>query len=107
MQGKNSILSAVAQGLAVDERHHIIQETVRLTRIEQRQDVGMLEIGCGPDFLHEPLGSEHGREFGPQHLHHHLAVVFQVLGEVDRGHAARTKFFLDGVLVREDSLETV
>ena len=31
----------------------------------------------------------------------------KVSPSVDRGHAARTKFFLDGVLVREDSLETV
>ncbi len=59
----------------------------------------MLEIGGGLDLLEEPLRAEYGGEFGPQHFHRHLAVVFQVFGEIDRGHAARTEFFLDGVAV--------
>ena len=40
-------------------------------------------------------------EFGPQHLDGDLAVVLQVLGEVDRGHAARANLPLDGVAVGE------
>jgi hypothetical protein len=34
-------------------------------------------------------------------------VVFQVLGEIDRGHAARAQFFLNGVAVGEGGFEAV
>jgi hypothetical protein len=34
-------------------------------------------------------------------------VVFEVLGEVDGGHAAGTKFFLDGIAVGEGGFEAV
>ncbi len=46
-------------------------------------------------------------EFGPQHLQRHLAVVLQVLGEVDGGHAAFAKAALDAVTVDEGSGEAV
>ncbi len=34
-------------------------------------------------------------------------MVLKVLGQIDRGHAARAEFFLDGVAVREGGLEAV
>ncbi len=67
----------------------------------------MLEIGGRLYFLDEPLGTEDGGEFGPQDFDRHLAVVLQVLGEVDRGHAARAEFFLDGVAVGKGVFEAV
>ncbi len=67
----------------------------------------MLQVGGDLDLFEEPLGAEDGCEFGPQHFHRHLAVVLQVLGEIDRGHAARAEFFLDGVAVGEGGFETV
>ena len=67
----------------------------------------MLEVGGGGDFLDEPLGAEHGGEFRPQHLDRDLALVLEILGEVDRGHTARTDFPLDGVPVGEGGGETV
>ena len=67
----------------------------------------MLEIGGGGDLLDEPLCPEHRCEFGPQHLHRHLAVVFQIFSEIDRGHAADAEFVLDGVAVGEGGFETV
>ncbi len=48
----------VAQRLAVDERHHVIEERVRFARIEEGQDVGVLEIGGGLYFFDEPLGTQ-------------------------------------------------
>ena len=35
----------VAQRFAFDERHHVEQQPVRFARIEQRQQVGMLQVG--------------------------------------------------------------
>ncbi len=40
----------------------------------------MLEIGGGGDLLHEPLGAEHGGEFGQEDLDGDVAVVLDVVG---------------------------
>jgi hypothetical protein len=50
--------------------------------------MGMLEVGGGADLLEEPVGSDDGGEVGPQHLERDLAVVPEVLGQADGGHAA-------------------
>ena len=67
----------------------------------------MLEIGGRLHFLDEPLGTQDRREFGAQDLDRHVAVVFQVLGQVDGGHAARAEFFLDGVAVCQGGFEAL
>ena len=45
------------QRLALDEGHDVVQEPVRRSRIEQRQDVRMLQRRRGLDLLDEPLGA--------------------------------------------------
>ncbi len=67
----------------------------------------MLEIGGGRDLLHEALSPEHRGEFGSQHFYRHLAVMFEVFGEVDGGQAAGAEFVLDGVTVGEGGLEAI
>ena len=59
------------------------------------------------DFAEEPLGSQRRGQLGPEDLDRHLAMVLEVFGEIDRGHAARTQLFLDGVAVGEGGLETI
>ncbi len=76
-------------------------ERVGFARIEQWEDVWVLEIRGGFDLLQEPLGPKDGGELRPQHFYRHLAVMFEVFGDVDGGHAAGAEFFLDGVAVGE------
>ncbi len=90
-----------AEGLAVDEGHHVKQEPRRLARLVERQDVGMLEVGGRPDFGQEPLGAEGRGELGVQHLDGDVAVVLQVVGEIDRGHPALPKLAVDPVALRQ------
>ena len=59
----------------------------------------MLQVGGGLDLAQESLGADHGGELGAQHLDRDLAVVLEVVGEVDRGHAARAELALDAVAV--------
>ena len=61
----------------------------------------MLQRRGGLDFLDEPVGAEHGGEFGLQDLDRDLAIVLEVLGEVHRGHAARAQLALEAVAVGE------
>ena len=54
-----------------------------------------------PDFLQEPVAPDRGRELRPQDLDRDLAIVLQVVGQVDRGHAALAQLPLDPVAVGE------
>ena len=47
------------QRLAPDEGHDVIEESRRLPGVEEPEDMGVLEVGGGPDFGEEPLGAEH------------------------------------------------
>ena len=59
----------------------------------------MLQPGGDPDLAEEPLGSERGGELGAQHLERHGPIVPEVVGEVDRGHAAAAELALDAVAI--------
>ena len=51
------------------------------------------------DLDHEPLGAEHRGEFRLEHLDRDLAIVLEVVREIDRGHAARAELALDAVAI--------
>ncbi len=51
-------IQLVAQRLAVDERHDVVKERIGFARIEEREDVWVLEIGGRLYFLDEPLGTQ-------------------------------------------------
>ena len=65
----------------------------------------MLQVGRGLDLGQEPLGADHGGELGAEHLERDLAVVAEVLGQVDGGHAAGAELALEAVAVGEGGLE--
>ena len=48
----------------------------------------MLEVGGGLDLGEEAFGADDGGEFGAEDLDGDGAVVLEVVGEVDGGHAA-------------------
>ena len=58
--GWNPRLSFSRKRLSVDERHDVIEERVSFARIEQRQDMGVLEIGGGGDLLHDAFAATGG-----------------------------------------------
>ena len=90
-----------AEGLAFDKRHHVVQQAIGTAGVEERQDVGVLQRRGELDLLEEALAAEHGAEFGAEDLDGDPAAVLHVLGEVDRGHPARTNLPLDAVAIGE------
>jgi hypothetical protein len=60
--------------------------------------------GCG-DLLDEALGPEYSGQLGLQHLDGHLALVLQILGQVDGGHPPRPELALDAVAGGEGRLQ--
>ncbi len=96
-----------AQRFAVDERHHVIQESVDRARVEQRQNVRMLQRRGGLDFLHKPLGAEHGSQLRFEQLERHLAIVLEILAQVHGGHAAFAEVAQDAVAAVEGGVEAL
>jgi hypothetical protein len=94
-------LEPLPQRLALDPGHHVVQKASGLTRVEEREDVGVLEVGGGLDLREEALRAEHGSQLGLQHLDGDLAVVLRVFGQVHGGHAALAERALDAVAVGE------
>ena len=88
-----------AEGFAVHKGHHIEQEPIGASGIEERQDVRVLQRSCELDLLEKALAAEDGGELGAEDLDGDFPAVLQVLGEVDGGHAAGAEFALDAVAV--------
>jgi hypothetical protein len=92
-------IQAVTQRFAFHVGHDVEDGPVYLSRIVQRQDVGVLQVRRGLDLLQESLGADHRRELGPQHLEGNPAVVPDVVRQVHGSHAARPELALDAVTV--------
>ena len=65
----------------------------------------MLQVGRELDLGQEPLGPDHRGELGAEHLEGHPPGMADVLGQVDRGHAAGADLALDPVAVGQGELE--
>ena len=59
----------------------------------------MLEAGGDLDLGEEAVAADDGAQLGVQDLDGDLAVVLEVLGEVDGGHAALAELALEAVAV--------
>src|SRR3954452_21245139 len=59
----------------------------------------MLEAGGDLDFLEEPLGADHRRELGVEHLDGDLPVVARIRREEDGRHSAAAELALDRIAV--------
>ena len=67
----------------------------------------MLQPGGEADLALEAVGAERGGELGEEDLERDGAVVAEVVGEVDDGHAAAAELALDGVAVGEGVAQAV
>jgi hypothetical protein len=98
---------SLAQGSAVDEWRDVIGGVRHLARIDEPEDVRVLECGDRPDLKEKPFGAHGSGQLGFQDLDRDLAVVLQVLGEVDRGHAALAQLALEAVAVGQGGGEAL
>jgi hypothetical protein len=80
---------------------------VRFAGIDERHNVGVLQVGSEPDLAEKALASNPGGELGPEQLDRDGAVMLQVAGEIDGRHAAAAELPLDAVAVGEGRLQMV
>ena len=93
------------QRFADNVRHHVVEQPLSLPRIVDRNDVGVVELGRYLDFPEESLGSQCGSELRPKNFDGQPTVMLQIMGEIDRGHAATPELALDRVLVAQGGSE--
>jgi hypothetical protein len=67
----------------------------------------MLQLGGDLDLAGKPLGTQGRSELGPQDLNGHLAMVFEVFGDVYGGHASAAQLSQHGVSAHQSCLETI
>ncbi len=97
----------LAECLALHEGHHVVGKHLRAgpgsghARVEQTDDVWVLQFRGEPDLLEKALRAEGSTQLRPQHLDRHFAIMFQVLREIHRGHAALAELPLDQVAVAQ------
>ena len=87
------------QRLAGHDGHHVIEQSLGVARVEQRQNVRMLQPRGGLDLRQEPLAAERRTQVWMQDFDGHLAIVLVVVREVDGRHTAGTELALDAVAV--------
>jgi hypothetical protein len=95
------------EGLTLDQRHGVVQQSVRVAGGEQRHDVGMLERGGQLDLAAEPVGAQGGGEIRRQDLDHDLPAEDGLLGQEDPAHAAAAQLALDQVAPGEGGAESI
>ena len=66
----------------------------------------MLEVGRRLDLGQEALGADDRGQLRLQDFERDLTLVLEVVGEIDRGHAALAELSLDGVAAFEGCVET-
>ena len=86
-------LEPLLQRIARDERHDEERQLAPHARVEQRQDVRMMNAGDEPDLGQKPLGGE--GQCRPQHLQGDRAIVLAIVGQVDHGGGAMADLSLD------------
>ena len=92
--------------LALDEWHDIVQEApTGFTAVEQRQQLGMLQLRRDLDLAQEPLGAERRAELRLEDLERNFAVVLQFVGEIDGRHPAFAEHALNAVPVGQGAGE--
>jgi hypothetical protein len=90
-------LEAGPQCFACHERHHVVQQAIRVAAVEERENVRVLQPRGGANLREEPFAPECGAQLGVEHLDRNVALVAHVVCEVHGRHAASAQFALDAI----------
>jgi hypothetical protein len=77
---------SLPESLSLDIGHHVVERARPiarlagiLSRIDEGQDVRVLQVGGDAYLAEKPLAAERGGQLGPDHLDGDLAIVLQVV----------------------------
>jgi len=85
-------IDPVAQRLACDVGHHIVEERLDVSGVVERENVRMLQAGEEPDLANEAKFPRLGCGIGVQNLERNLSLVFEILRQVHCSERALSDF---------------
>ena len=94
-------LQSSGECFPLDVRHHVIQNAVRLTRVDEHQDVRMLQLRGELNLPQKAAASKRCSDLVTHDLDRDFAVVLQVMRQVNHGHATLAEKVLDGIVAGE------
>ena len=100
-------LESLAQRLAFDVRHDVIEKPFDLAGIEERKDVRMIETRDDSDLAEKPLRPDRLGESGVKNFESYDALVFGVLREADGSHPTPTELAVNGIAGSEQLPEAL
>src|SRR5688572_19030262 len=100
-------IESAAERFSLRQRHHVVEAAVRLTGVEQREDVGMMQVGEDLDLTEKALCTERRGDIGTENLDRHVAMVLEIACEIYRGHRAASELAIDGIAVAEGRSEAL
>jgi hypothetical protein len=87
-------VQALSKALTIDIRHYVVQLPVRLAGVEQRKQVGVLQVRRHFDLGQETFRAKDGAQFRTEHLECDASVVFEIAREIDGGHSSTASLAL-------------
>lgn len=69
--------------------------------------MGVLQPGGGSNLGEETFAAERGSQFGEENLDGDVAVMSEVMGEVDGGHPAASEFAHDPIAISEGERQVI
>jgi hypothetical protein len=105
--GKGALaVQSLPQRLPLHEGHHVVEHPIGLSRVEEGQDVGMLQRCRRSDLGQESLPAHGGGEFRLEHLEGHAPLVPLVGRQIDDRHPPFAHLPLESVAAREGGLQS-
>ena len=80
-------LESSSQRFAFDIRHHIKQQAIGRTGVDQSEDMRMLQVCRDLNFREESLATDNRAEFRRQQFDRNRATMAEIVREKDRRHA--------------------
>ena len=93
------------QALALHPGHHVVGKALDLARVDEGEDIGMLELGDDVDLPQEPLRLQGRRQRGLQDLDGHLPLVSEVPGQVHHRHPTPVQLRFDFIAIGQGVLQ--
>jgi len=96
----------IPQRLPSHERHHVVEQPIRLTRVDQHESVRMVELRGDAILPQELLGAHRLGGLAAEHLEGDGPIVLAIRRVEDHAHAAFADRAVDDIAVGEGGLET-
>jgi hypothetical protein len=96
------VLKPPAKRPALDVRHDIEHESIRLARVMERENVRVLQPRGGLDLRQKPLNSQRSGDVRMEDFDSDVSLVAEIPGEIYRRHSATPELPVDPILPCQD-----